>query len=150
MTFYLVQRLREQHYAGNAKGFDRLFACEYMGSAEFEFGSIPASLKRIRSAISSLDIVTVAIECDGVTRDVHFVGNLSRLDEKIGEFGTWLIGGCRGKEATYFDDAFAGTMRDYQQGVVAWWSLGDDIAWTLNRGIADKLLAGFTGQAVAA
>lgn len=33
------------------KGIDRILSFDYMGSAEFEFGALPASLKRIRDKL---------------------------------------------------------------------------------------------------
>lgn len=51
---YLIQRAKfiiEDEYTVNRKGIDKLLGFDYMGSAEFEFGALPASLKRIRSDI---------------------------------------------------------------------------------------------------
>ena len=51
MTPYLIQRAKFQDNS-NAKGIDSILSFDYMGSAEFEFGALPQSLKRIRKNIS--------------------------------------------------------------------------------------------------
>ena len=53
-TPYLIQRakfIKDDEYSANRKGIDKLLGFDYMGSAEFEFGALPASLKRIRAEI---------------------------------------------------------------------------------------------------
>jgi hypothetical protein len=48
MDSYLIQRASFRNDP-NRKGIDMVLTFDYMGSAEFEFGALPASLKRIRS-----------------------------------------------------------------------------------------------------
>lgn len=38
-------------------GFDHAFQCDYMGSAEFEFGSLAHSLKRVTSSLEMYDVI---------------------------------------------------------------------------------------------
>jgi hypothetical protein len=45
---YYIQRLRASRSPGS-KGVDGYFECDYMGSAEFEFGALPGSLRVMRS-----------------------------------------------------------------------------------------------------
>lgn len=52
-TPYLIQRAKfSKHNNSDAIGIDRLLNFDYMGSAEFEFGALPKSLKRVRENIS--------------------------------------------------------------------------------------------------
>lgn len=46
---WLVQRIRRRDMS-SAKGIDALFTFDYMGSAEFEFGTLPQALKAMRAA----------------------------------------------------------------------------------------------------
>lgn len=47
---YLIQRAEFKAPDNNKrKGIDAILRFDYMGSAEFEFGALPASLKRIRA-----------------------------------------------------------------------------------------------------
>lgn len=49
---YLIQRAKfEKHASKDAKGIDSLLRFDYMGAAEFEFGALPKSLKRVREEI---------------------------------------------------------------------------------------------------
>lgn len=50
MRPYLIQRAKFESRP-DRKGVDRLLAFDYMGSAEFEFGALPESLKRVRRNI---------------------------------------------------------------------------------------------------
>jgi hypothetical protein len=57
---YLVQRIKvwaEPH--STKKGVDRYFGFDYMGSAEFEFGTLPTALKQMRSTDLVLERLTV-------------------------------------------------------------------------------------------
>lgn len=50
---YLIQRIIEEKDLGQDKNkltFDQMFKCDYMGSAEFEYGALPNSLKKFCSA----------------------------------------------------------------------------------------------------
>jgi len=48
---YLIQRAKFNDNSGKT-GIDKILSFDYMGSAEFEFGSLPESLKRIRENIN--------------------------------------------------------------------------------------------------
>lgn len=56
MTPYLVQRATFKDFK-TIEGIDSILSFEYMGSAEFEFGALPTSLKAIIQKLSSLEIV---------------------------------------------------------------------------------------------
>ena len=51
MRPYLIQRAKFETDTDRI-GLDSILAFDYMGSAEFEFGALPKSLKRIRDKIS--------------------------------------------------------------------------------------------------
>jgi hypothetical protein len=145
--YWLVQRLVSvpANIPGRT-GFDALFGCAYMGSAEFEWGAMPDSLKRIRSA-KRLVIEPREVTWAGVTRTVWFVGPEQGMAEKIADWDAWRIEeNCRGKESSYFPQAFGGHLEDWHHDPIAWWSLRDDIAWALDVETAEKLLAGFSGK----
>lgn len=120
-----------------ARGFDGYFQCEYMGSAEFEFGAIPESLKRLRAA-SDIGRRYRDITIDGTTRRVWFVGSVAALKARVDEFEMWAAGGFRGKESSYFPECFTG--RDWRgepadsfyTDTVLWWALVEDVMFTLD------------------
>lgn len=51
---YLIQRAKFENN-NNKKGIDSMLNFDYMGSAEFEFGALPASLKQIRENVSNYE-----------------------------------------------------------------------------------------------
>jgi len=49
---YCIQRAKFDNNRPDKKGIDKLLQFDYMGSAEFEFGALPASLKRVRANLN--------------------------------------------------------------------------------------------------
>jgi hypothetical protein len=144
--YWLVQRLRAPFVTPRATGFDTLFACDYMGSAEFEWGAVPKALQSVRAA-KRLVVEPREVTWAGVTRTVWFVGPEQGMAEKIADWDAWCVEeSCRAKEPSRFREAFGGKLEDWHGDPIAWWSLRDDIAWTLDAETAEKLLAGFSGK----
>ena len=131
--FWLTLRLTPQTRQHRRAGFDGVFRCEYMGFAEFEYGAIPKSLRRMRDASNVLTVLPI----DG--QNVYFV-HAEGIDP-IDDFLEWFTdpGGPRSKDETYFPDVLAGTQPEWV-GTRAWWSLTDDVMWTLDAGLADEML----------
>lgn len=144
-SIYLVQRMKrvDRDYK---TGLDSLFELDYMGSAEFEYGAVPASLKRIRAA-SGVAIEEVVISYLGHEHTLGVVGgSRERTDiaariEAFLEANRWqenprleaaLEPGARAKDDRYLPDA--------------WWDLSADVMFTDNHFIAEDLLRGITGQ----
>lgn len=139
MRFYLTQRLTRRDMS-SAKGFDGLFGCQYMGSAEFEFGALPESLARIRKA-KRLGIHIGSVTRRDATRTVFVVGDVKRIEQAPDGLTAWMVADYPwGKEMTYFPEAVEGTMQEWQTATDAWWSLTDDVLWTLDHDIAELLL----------
>lgn len=137
--FYLTQRLKRRD--GGGKGFDRLFACEYMGSAEFEWGAIPESLKRIRAS-RKVVLHEGVVTRKSITVPVFVVGGKNVVGEIPDLLTEWLVDEHpRGKELTYFPERIEGTASKYVRAN-AWWALNEDVMWSLDRRVADDLLSG--------
>jgi hypothetical protein len=97
--YWLVQRLRKPYVASGRTGFDTLFACDYMGSAEFEWGAIPKALQSVRAA-KRLVVEPREVTWAGVTRTVWFVGPEQGMAEKIADWDAWRVEeNCRAKES---------------------------------------------------
>lgn len=102
--YWLMQRLELGD--GSRSGFDKYFRLDYMGSVEFEVGTVPESLKRIRSA-GNIVVRAVQVTRGGVTRTVYFVGPSKDLEVKIADFEVWFAQDYpRAKEPTYLDELF--------------------------------------------
>lgn len=62
MTPYLVQAAKfKDECESDGKGIDSILRMDYMGAAEFEFGALPASLKRIRANLSHYHYYTLVL-----------------------------------------------------------------------------------------
>jgi hypothetical protein len=141
--FYLIQRLQVRPTPRPDDGFDGYFSLDYMGSAEFEFGAVGDSLRRIRGA-GAATVVRSALKLDDTDRMAYFVGPQQGMDEKIVDLQRWLRDPRRrSKERSYFPEHFTYTASDYMVETAAWWSLDDDVLWTLDEHIAVDLITAF-------
>jgi len=61
MEVWLIQRGTVQYREGS-KGIDSLVRFDYMGSAEFEWGALPKSLKRIREELNDYTYLDIPIK----------------------------------------------------------------------------------------
>jgi hypothetical protein len=145
--------------------FNDIFGCDYMGSSEFEFGAVPHAYRQMMKF--DLSIRPVELTRNGITRTVYFVASdapaayngcrhetlrgdnidVTCFEQAMVAFKRWLTLRLRTKEETYFDILFEDKIPDYMQKfppqVNAWWSLDDNIAWTLDEKIAEELLGVF-------
>lgn len=140
-AFWLVQRLQAGY--GNKTGFDGQFRLEYMGSSEFEFGAVPASLRTIRANLP-LETIERSVTVNAVTRTVYVVGPAAWVAAEADRIQQWIDVGCPGKENARFTGQIDGSAGDYDRKTIAWWSLGNSIAWTFEADYAERLALGFT------
>lgn len=149
MSLYLTQRLQRRDNEFR-KGFDAMFECEYMGSSEFEFGVVPGSLRRMRAA-GDLVVHQGQVTRGDVVADVWVVASAGRAEVASAELTRWLsVPRPRACESTGFPqrlDALADPgIRLVFDRVNAWWSLTDDVMWTLDADIAADLIHAVVGQ----
>lgn len=58
----LVQILEERPNSDNPRpGIDRYFTMHYMGAAEYEFGALPQTLRRMRAALDNIKIMQMPL-----------------------------------------------------------------------------------------
>lgn len=147
--YWLVQRIQlGRGWFGNR------FELDYMGAAEFEFGAPHKALARMREA-GNFMLHEEPIAWKGQTRSVYFLApagekNRDHLECKIADFSKWLENGARSKMGVDFPQVFTddyGFLRPEDIYTVAWWSLDDDILWTLDPIVAGQLLCGIKSPA---
>lgn len=138
--FWLVQRLSLCSPFDPSRGFDGFFRLEYMGSAEYEFGTPNESLKRMRS--TQLDVYPMSMR--GAT--VYFVASDAWFEDKFQEMDYWLFKGAPSKGLHYFMEHLEDNTEDWMNSTVAWWSLDEDVAWTLDKDLAFVLLDAFRNE----
>jgi len=143
---YLVQRINLRSTQDpNRKGVDRYFSMDYMGSAEFEFGELPKSLKRIRSALPT---------------------DLKKM--QVGGYTAWYCGPETFYEVamTLFEDALEGRHYDHyllkeslrlqeaygfykaapKCDIVGWWDILNDFAFFTKKEYAKNWLKGLSDK----
>jgi hypothetical protein len=74
---YLIQRVqRRTHPQAGKKGVDTEFSFDYMGSSEFEWGSLPASLRYMRVQPNIASMLVVCNHTLYYLGPVHILGQL--------------------------------------------------------------------------
>jgi len=133
---YLVQRIqRREHPCDARKGIDVEFEFDYMGASEFEFGTLPKTLKTIRSLAHAWAIqsVTVVVDKDSPPYTCYLVGDGSSFEAASHFFKDQLEERkVRLKEASYIRSTYK-RGSDLLHGVKCdgWWALDSDPSFTL-------------------
>jgi len=128
---FLIQRVkRRSHVSEHSKGFDRIFELDYMGSSEFEFGTIPKALKAMRAAKDDTWIIrTITVGKD----TAYFVGPADRLNAATQVFednlkATWSERKFRHKEVTYIYESYHPVKGKNFNLFDAWWAVDEGLA----------------------
>ena len=138
---WLIQRVAvKRHPPTNAKSFDDYLSCDYMGSAEFEFGALPKSLKRVCKNIDNYRIINTKIK-DFIKRDlfmfvkkgdedyIKYIDYITEDEYKVGL-----------KERTNIKDFITGSSfsrqlseDNYNFGYNIWWDIINDVFFTFGK-----------------
>lgn len=156
---WLIQRLNEPYgEIDPSRGFDGFFNLDYMGSAEFEFGTVGDNLRRFRER-GKAEVVPIVLtfEADGVKgeRGAFLVISAKKRDRDAvirraqAEIQAH-VDGDRTKEYSGFREALRGQAESWHRAV-AWWALTGqhtsrdetNYAWALDRSIAERLALAF-------
>lgn len=136
-TPYLIQRCMLREGADKSiAGFDSVCRCDYMGSAEFEFGALPASLRRAvtrrytaRPSGLKKDGVDLMLACysDEQRRNVEaFLPKMATRSVRL-------------HEPLYLQEVLS-DEGGYSRDICMWWDIDNDWFLCLNRQVADLLL----------
>lgn len=122
---YLVQRVKWNSTPRQFEGVDRYFRFDYMGSSEFEFGSLPSALKFMREDVGLWPTKPVKISAG--KHNAWYVGPPECLEYVQQFFATQLNpkrsrGGL--KERTLIEESY--TNKEHlpmYEGVIGWWAI---------------------------
>lgn len=152
--FYLVQRVypsKRGKYAAMSKGkidynpfgYGRLgdYELDYMGSAEFEWGAIPDSLKRFAEANDNNKLMRGELDYKPTNKKLVFLyieDDYPNGEELYDEFLEWVGERCDGKEPSYdFHERLTDPERyaenekkGWTRNTEVWWSLLDDVMFS--------------------
>ena len=130
-TPYLIQRMKLIDHNVENPSIDKLYSMDYMGSAEFEFGALPKSLKQFTKNHKLLRFHSCDLK--------NFKGNhlvLIGLIGDIEEYEQYIPGlidrSIRLKEWTNLDNAVSGKIHGHKQydpkiHPSAWWDIRNHV-----------------------
>lgn len=132
MDSYLIQRAK---FADRPikSGIDQILSFDYMGSAEFEFGALPESLKRIRS--NSKDYIQFDYLIPGYKdKPLTILCLKNQKEDVINLLPLLAKNKIRLKERCDLDAYLSGEMSSD-----LWWDIDNDFFfWRTNSGFSEK------------
>ena len=130
---YLVQRANFAEREGR-EGIDGILKFDYMGSAEFEWGALPKSLKRIRAYFKEYTYLHISMP-----KGIVITVLCKETDEPFTEMSEYLNGlmgrEFRLKEYSDFDTLFCESKSEYarKNQTDFWWDIENDLMfWKKN------------------
>lgn len=143
---YLIQRclLRNPYpKRDDIKGIDSIFSMDYMGSAEFEWGALPASLRALTSCLDKVVLTQTSLKAtDG--RSVFVVCFDSDQAEAVAQVEKLATErAIRTKEHVGLERALKCDYKGYvRQDLVAWWDIDNHWFACLGKPVAKDVLLG--------
>lgn len=133
----LIQRVKQQYKNESLKGIDALFRFDYMGSSEFEFGTLPKTLRTMRGSDENPTLQKLVYQIPGGKQVVgYYVGLKSELkiaqdfwNDQLSIKPEWKL-----QERTYIKRAYDldDQMRgDYQADTIGWWAVDIPKPWAI-------------------
>ena len=140
---YLIQRCKTKNpypKRDGIKGIDSILSMDYMGSAEFEFGSLPQSLKRLTPQIAEVKIFETKLKStDG--RGLFLVCTERNQDEAIRQVTMAADEKLRTKEYVGLERALKCEYFEYAtKDLVVWWDIDHDWFACLGKPVAQDVL----------
>lgn len=137
---WLIQRAKFRNVKNeNSETVDQIIQFDYMGSAEFEWGALPKSLKRICKNIDEFIITESSIK----NYEQKFLFLLHNKNDSPVEYEKYLLediaGKLRLKEWTNLHTHITGVMfndkpiPDHVKELNIWWDLDNDIWFTFGK-----------------
>lgn len=137
-SIYLVQRGKINH----PMVVDRLSKTvdlDYMGSAEFEFGALPKSLRTLEALINQTMMTVEPRITDDAGRSLRVLHTFS--DEEYEEYFSKLLtlreGKTRTKESTWFDKNHATMFKILRCDF--WWDINNHVMWSFDKNFMKNL-----------
>lgn len=137
-TPYLIQRGKINRPMTDGR-FSEMVDLDYMGSAEFEFGALPKSLRALQANVDSIS-VTVEPRIQGDNgenlRILHTFG-----PDEYEEYLAYLLklreGTLHTKESTWFDKEHPKRFASLRCDV--WWDIDNHVMWTFDKNFMKRL-----------
>ena len=137
-TPYLIQRGKIKHPMVDGR-FSEAVDLDYMGSAEFEFGALPKSLRALQSLMDSISVTTeprITDESGASLRVLHTFTS-EEYEQYLVHLFAMRDGKLRTKESTWFDKDHSKHFKTLQCDL--WWDIGNHVMWTFDKRFAKRL-----------
>lgn len=132
---YHIQRC-ESRTGEDFTGWDSAFRCDYMGAAEFEFGALARSLRRVVARTYAMHKTAVSAK-DG--RKLYVVACDATIAGEVVEFLPDLVANKhRLKEYSYLPEMLKGGYES--KTVDVWWDIDNDWFLALGEKAAKRVL----------
>lgn len=139
---YLVQRAKVKDDVRHTKRISENIETDYMGSAEFEFGALPKSLRAIHADLPLYHIIQVKeIKNDkNMPLIVWSKIPFENLPEYVEHLKQMRLGKLRLKESTHFDQDWAKNYTRPEWRITDfWWDLDNDAMFSFKPAIMKVL-----------
>lgn len=117
---------------------------EYMGSAEFEFGVLPKSLRHLRSAHEQGNLVIRLVpditQGESPLRVLSAFGNATFADYTK-ELHRLRYHNPITKENTYFQFDLHKRYSGFSPSTEFWWDIDNDVMWSFNKRYMNRLVS---------
>jgi hypothetical protein len=129
MNVYLIQRgkFSERNWK---EGVDGTIDFDYMGSAEFEFGALPKSLKNIRENLDNYSLTDQSVSAYGKKTKYRLFAPEDKVVDIVKSIELIALDKVRLKEQAYFD-AMCGNKSFYKPNIDFWWDIENYYMWWL-------------------
>ncbi|MFA5436216.1 MAG: hypothetical protein WC372_09295 [Candidatus Neomarinimicrobiota bacterium] len=141
---YLIQRMKlKKGVSENPAGIDALYSMDYTGSAEFEFGALPSSLRRITAVVDQFEVTKVVKQ--GMAKDgrrLYVLCHRHATEDIVARVVPHLLSGkAHLKESTNLEESLSSTKPTYSC-CDAWWDVDHDWFLVLGEKSVNLLLEG--------
>lgn len=142
-TPYLIQRMKRKAGAPeHPAGIDAMYSMDYMGSAEFEFGELPGSLRRITAVIDQFEVTKVAKKAAKDGRRLYVLCHRHAAKDIVARVVPHLLSGkAHLKESTNLEESLNSAKPTYSC-CDAWWDIDHDWFLVLGEKDVHRLLEG--------
>lgn len=139
---HLIQRMKFKEDPCEDPSVDELLNMTYMGSAEFEWGALPNSLKRMTKSFEDFNIFIVCTMSDASNGPLVLI---SHTDEYTTFFPKLIDGTIRLKETSKLKEAMTGKYGsgrpvEPRDKIDAWWDIENDVMFCFGKSRAEQIL----------
>ena len=137
-TPYLIQRGKIKHPMVEGR-FAQLVELDYMGSAEFEFGSLPKSLRALQAMADNISVTVeprVTGERGESLRVLHAFSP-EEYEEYVLHLLSLRDGQLRTKESTWFDKDHSKRFPSLRCDM--WWDIDNHVMWSFDKNFMKRL-----------